>query len=195
VARKTPLCRRRRQIHFCFSSGSRIVTNSNLVDPKEIKSYWDLLQPKWRGQIGMTSPTHAGTGLAGATFLYMQKGLGPEFLKKLLTESKVVFYEDSVRLAEEVARGKLAIGVQVPEADMTRYTKENLPIRSHPRLKEGGYLSPGFGAVSLIDRPPHPNTVKVYVNWLLSREAQRAYSRGDKTPSFRIDVPRDDIPC
>jgi iron(III) transport system substrate-binding protein len=179
---------------FQGASGSRIVTNANLVDPKEIKSYWDLLQPKWRGKIGMTSPTHAGTGLAGATFFYMQKGLGPEFLKKLLTESKVVLYDDSVRLAEEVARGKIAIGVQVPEADMTRYAKENLPIRGHPRLKEGGYLSPGFGSVPLIERAPHPSAAKVYINWLLSREGQTAYSKGDKTPSFRVDVPRDDIP-
>ena len=180
---------------FQGASGSRIVTNAKLVNPKEIKSYWDLLQPKWRGKLGITSPTHAGTGLAGATFFYMQKELGPEFLRKLLIETKVVLYDDSARLAEEVARGKLAIGVQVPEADITRYAKENLPVRGHPRVKEGGYLSPGFGAVMLIDRAPHPNAAKVYVNWLLSREAQTIYSRGDKTPSFRLDVPREGIPA
>jgi len=174
---------------FQGASGSRLAINTNLVDPKEIKSYWDVLQSKWRGKIGMTSPTHAGTGLAGATFFYMQKGLGPEFLKKLLTETKVVLFDDSVRLAEEVARGKLAIGVQVPEADTLRYAKEKLPIRGHPRLQEGGYLSPGFGSVTLIDRAPHPNAAKVYINWLASRDGQTAYSKGDKTPSFRADVP------
>jgi iron(III) transport system substrate-binding protein len=170
-----------------------VAININLVDPKELKSYWDLLQPKWRGKIGITDPSHAGTGLAGATFFYMHKGLGPEFLKRLLTETKLVFFEDSARLAEEVARGKLGIGVQVPEADLTRYAVERLPIQGHARLKEGAYLSPGFGSVMLLDRAPHPNAAKVYINWLLSKEGQSAYIKGDKTPSFRLDVPRDEI--
>src|SRR5215475_5610079 len=33
-----------------FNGGTRIVVayNTKLVDPKEINSYWDLLQPKWK---------------------------------------------------------------------------------------------------------------------------------------------------
>jgi len=182
-----------RILAFQGSAGSRVAINTSLVDPKEISSYWDLLQPKWQGKIGMTNPSHAGTGLAGATFFYLQKGLGPEFLKRLLTETKVTLFDDSLRLAEAVARGQLAIGVQVPEGDLMRYAKEKLPIQGQPGLKEGGYLSPGFGSVMILKQAPHPNAAKVYINWLLSREGQLAYSLGDKTPSFRLDVPRDHV--
>lgn len=66
---------------FQGASGSRIITNTNLVKPEEVKSYWDLLQPKWRGKLGITSPTHAGTGLAGATFFTCRRNSALNFLE------------------------------------------------------------------------------------------------------------------
>jgi len=34
--------------------------NSKLVDPNELKSYWDLLNPKWKGKIIALDPTWGG---------------------------------------------------------------------------------------------------------------------------------------
>ena len=54
--------------------------------------------------------------------------------------------------------------------------------------------------VSLANRPPHPNTAKLFINWLLSREGQIAYQRhsakaeGSAPDSFRIDIPKDEVP-
>jgi ABC-type Fe3+ transport system substrate-binding protein len=36
--------------------------NTKLVDPKEIKSYWDFLNPKWKGKILLLEPASGGTG-------------------------------------------------------------------------------------------------------------------------------------
>ena len=40
---------------YIFASDLTVLTsfayNTQLVDPKEIKSYWDFLHPKWRGKI------------------------------------------------------------------------------------------------------------------------------------------------
>ncbi len=43
---------------FSFNGISRVdvVYNKDLVDPKELKSYWDLLNPKWKGKIVAFSP-------------------------------------------------------------------------------------------------------------------------------------------
>jgi ABC-type Fe3+ transport system substrate-binding protein len=51
-----------------------------------------------------------------------------------------------------------------------------------------------------MNRAPHPNAAKVFVNWLLSREGQTAFQRvismpGDAKNSRRIDVPKDHIPA
>ena len=42
--------------------------------------------------------------------------------------------------------------------------------------------------------PPHPNALRVYLNWLLSREGQLAFSKATVVPSLRLDVPRDHLP-
>ena len=57
-----------------------------------------------------------------------------------------------------------------------------------------------FGQLALMNRAPHPNAAKVFVNWLLSREGQSAFQRIISTPgeaknSRRIDVPKDHIPA
>ena len=31
--------------------GVEVSINTNLVNPKELTSYWDLLNPKWKGKI------------------------------------------------------------------------------------------------------------------------------------------------
>jgi hypothetical protein len=40
--------------------GVEVTFNTNLVNPKELKSYWDLVTPKWKGKIVATDPRVAG---------------------------------------------------------------------------------------------------------------------------------------
>lgn len=46
----------------------------------------------------------------------------------------------------------------------------------------------GFGTVSLMDRAPHPNAAKVYINWLLSKKGQSDWKKSQRN-SRRLDVP------
>src|SRR5262249_49909747 len=50
------------QYLFSINGENRIVLgfNTKLVNPAEIKSYWDLLQPKWKGKIVAYDPTLGG---------------------------------------------------------------------------------------------------------------------------------------
>jgi ABC-type thiamine transport system substrate-binding protein len=54
-----------------------IFVNPNLVNPREFKSYKDLLHPKWRGKIAMDDPTRAGPGQATFTFFYIHPSSAP----------------------------------------------------------------------------------------------------------------------
>ena len=46
----------------------------------------------------------------------------------------------------------------------------------------------------MVKNTPHPNTVKLYLNYLLSNEGQIAWSRASGLASLRRDVPKDHIP-
>jgi len=54
-------------------------------------------------------------------------------------------------------------------------------------------LTAGFGSVVLIQRAPHRNAVKVYLNWLLSKDGQLEWSKASGYLSRRLDVPRDHL--
>jgi ABC-type Fe3+ transport system substrate-binding protein len=57
----------------------------------------------------------------------------------------------------------------------------------------GGYLSASAGSALLVQGAPHPNAAKVFLNWLLSRDGQTAYSTTVEQASRRTDVPRDHL--
>jgi ABC-type Fe3+ transport system substrate-binding protein len=67
-------------------------------------------------------------------------------------------------------------------------------------LKEGMGITSSSGNLGLVNRPPHPNAAKVYLNWFLSREGQltlqNEYAKAKVTASnsLRIDISKDMVP-
>jgi ABC-type Fe3+ transport system substrate-binding protein len=53
--------------------------------------------------------------------------------------------------------------------------------------------------VALVNRAPHPNAAKVFINWLLSRNGQISLQKrtaGAESPadSLRVDIPKEGVP-
>ena len=176
--------------------------NTKLVNPAEIKSYWDMLNPKWKGKIVAYDPTLGGSGDA-MRFFYHQKSLGPDFIKRVLTETDLVISTDTRQMGDWLAGGKFAMSIFAPisRMDLDVMQVQGLPVAwfDPEHLKEGAYITAGSGGVALINKAPHQNAAKVALNWLLSREGQIAYQRiftegNDGPDSLRIDIPKDKVP-
>jgi iron(III) transport system substrate-binding protein len=179
-----------------FYRKSPFVFNSNLVSGGEFNSYWDLLKPKWKGKIGMKNPNRAGGGQSNAVFWYTTDGLGKEFLRALFAQQEITIFEDDRPQLDFVAHGKHLVSIGLGDAPTTEAINKGLPIRlvDPARLKEGTYITAGIGGVVVIRETPHPNATKVYLNWLLSREAQTAWSKAAGNVSARRDVSVDHLP-
>jgi len=172
--------------------------NSKLVDIKEFKSYWDLLNSKWKGKIEARDIREAGPGAGNTRFFYYHSDLGPPFIRKLFGEMDATLFRDFRQGPDWLATGKFSICFF---CDVDVLKQQGLPVDTFgPRVfKEGGGLVQQFGTLSFVDRAPHPNAGKVFINWLLSRRGQIALQRSQanaESPadSLRIDIPKDDVP-
>jgi iron(III) transport system substrate-binding protein len=172
--------------------------NTKLVDVKEFASYWDLLKPKWKGKIEARDIREAGPGAGNTRFFYYHPELGPAFIRKLFGETDVTLFRDFRQGPDWLATGKYAICFF---CDVEILKQQGLAVDTFgpTAFKEGGGLVQQFGTLALVNRAPHPNAAKVFINWLLSRRGQIALQKRTSTgespaDSLRIDIPKDDVP-
>ena len=60
-------------------------------------------------------------------------------------------------------------------------------------LKEASRVSPGGGALYALDRAPHPNAQRFFLNWWLTKEGQSMMQRGSGDHSLREDISLDGV--
>jgi iron(III) transport system substrate-binding protein len=159
--------------------------NTDLVKPNEVRSFDDFLAPKWKGKIGFLDPRTPGGGDSNWSFMWQVKG--EEYLKKLAAQDLYLGRDQRV-LAESLARGRVALMIGNTYYSFMPFIKAGLPIKPLPTPKEGTFGTGGSGNLAIIKTPAHPNSTKVFVNWLLSREGQEVVSRGLGQATRRLDV-------
>lgn len=169
--------------------------NKTLVNPKEFTSYRDFLDPKWKGKIVATDVRKPGPGAAPARWIYKHPQLGPEYLKQLFGQMDMVLSNDQRQMVDWLAQGRYPLGLFINSTDVRQAAAQGLPVGviEGEASKEGALISAGWGAVALVDRAPHPNAAKLFINWLLSREGQDTWQKETKEPSLRTDLPKDDV--
>lgn len=116
---------------------------------------------------------------------------GEDFVRKLLAQDVAVMPQ-SRQLAEALVRGRYPIAFGISISDLETFTQEGLTQNAKPiapDTREGTRINTGFGNLLLINKPPHPNAAKVFANWLLSADGQKAYVEATAVNSRRLDVP------
>ena len=178
-------------------SSAQLSFNARLVNPGGFKSHWDLLNPKWRGKIVSLDPRDTGLG-ATMQFLYFHPELGAEFIRKFFGGMDMTFSKNFRQMTDWLAQGKFAVCMGCKDSQQAK--NQGLPVDDFETSswKEGGSFSTGGGSLSLLNRAPHPNAAKVFINWFLSRKGQIALQKlgdpDDPPSSRRIDIPKDDVP-
>ncbi len=181
---------------FVFEGTPRsgeITYNTKLVNPSEIKSYWDLLNPKWKGKIVSVDPLVSGPISAAHIFFYKQADLGAEFLRRLHADTDIAIVRSNEQMLDWLSAGKFAFGIGARDVDTAMM--QGLPLMQFlpGSLKEGSSVTAYNGTLSYFNRAPHPNAAKVAVNWLLSREGQTAWLDANQKTGGLYDSLREDI--
>ncbi len=189
---------------FKYASGpsADLAYNTKLVNPDEIKSLWDLLDSKWKGKIITLHPRVRGG--RSYRYYYYNAELGPPYLKRLFGEMDLAASRDVRQITDWLAAGKYAIAFRLaPDAATLDEAKaQGLPVNwfGPGHFKEAIPITGGGNYIGMINKAPHPNVAKIFMNWFLSREGQTAVQRlnaaqAEGVDSLRIDIPKDMIPA
>jgi iron(III) transport system substrate-binding protein len=179
-----------------------VAFNKNLVDVKDFKSYWDLVNPKWKSKIVAFDPRASGYGATAARFFYHHPELGPQFLKRFYSEMDVTLYRQIPQGEDWLATGKFALCL-CRHQSIGEAMQQGLPVDvvdAHA-LKEAAPLGSNSETMALISKAPHPNAAKLFINWFLSKEGQLDFQQisvngpEGALSSLRMDIPKEGIPA
>jgi ABC-type Fe3+ transport system substrate-binding protein len=139
--------------------------NTRLVPPANVpKSFWDLVDPKWKGQLLMDE--NESKWMAGM-MSYYSEAKTVDLLRKLATQ-EIQFRVGHTLIQTLAAAGERPIVVVAFANGVERLKKDRAPI---DWVAVEPIIGLTFG-LALVKDAPHPNCAKLFIDYLLSKEGQ-----------------------
>ena len=159
-----------------YASGTLLGYNSRQVKRAEIpKTYDELLNPRWKNAIAIDSNKIEW-------FAMLLKLKGRPFMEKLAALNPTI-RDGNTLVLQLLAAGEFPLSAGVYE-----YSIEDLKTKGAPVDWFG--LEPVITytvAASLPSQPNNPNSAKLFIEWLLSKEGQEVINQYGRVP-IRDDV-------
>lgn len=157
----------------------------NTNDVKKIPtSYSDLLNPEYKGRIGIVNPNYSESALYTVVTLAQSEEFGWDYFVRLY-ENKLQIMKDDTSLNQAIADGELDMGITVDF--MVRELKNksyDIPI-DYIYPEEGVVLIPS--PIAIVRDCQNLPAAQVFVDFILSKEGQKLLSSQGITP-VRLDV-------
>jgi iron(III) transport system substrate-binding protein len=150
---------------------STIAVNTEEVkDADTPKSWKDLLDPKWKGKIGMPSMDAGGSALTLYAFLRLK--VAPDYWPRLAANEPRI-YATAAPVVNDLVRGRTAVGLSGASSYLQQI-ENKAPVKIvFPA--EGLAAFGEIGNVTAAAR--HPNAARLYMNWILSARGSAMVSR------------------
>ena len=153
--------------------------NTNLIPPGTApKSLRDLLDPRWKGKMAITSTTTGSRWIGNAL-----EALGREFLDKLAEQDISVQDMAPASLINLVVSGEIPLSPTIFDANVTLAKQKGAPVEWRP-------LEPvvtTVGSAGLLTRASNPHSALLFIDYLLSKEGQQLIMKGG------LWSPREDV--
>jgi iron(III) transport system substrate-binding protein len=178
-----------------FAARARVfIVNTEREDPAEIRSMWDLFDPRWSGKVAMARPL-AGTTLThmAALFEVLGEEEGRRYVEtaaRLASEGKLQLATGNAHVMRLVREGQCAFGWTDTD-DFNVAREEGCPVAAVYPDQDGVGTLLVPNTIAILADAPHPESARRFVDWALRPEieAELARSRSAQVP-VRASVPR-----
>ncbi len=168
-----------------FAARARVIIyNTGMISEADApKTMQDLLNPRWKGRIGVAKPFFGTTATHAAAIYHWQGGQALVDYFKALQANETRFLTGNATVRDMVANGTLVAGLTDTD-DVWGALEQGLPVAMiYPDgANEGTLLIPN--TVALIKNGPNPEGGRKLIDALLSPETEAllAEMRGKQIP-------------
>ncbi|HEY7318667.1 MAG TPA: extracellular solute-binding protein [Candidatus Binatia bacterium] len=153
--------------------------NTALIPPATApRSLKDLIDPKWKGKMAITSTTTGVRWIGNAL-----DTMGREYLDKMADQEVSVQDMAPAALIGLIGSGEVPMSPTIFDANVTIAKQKGSPVEWRP-------LEPvvtTVGSSALMSKAPNPYTALLFIDFLLSKEGQQLIMKGG------LWSPREDI--
>jgi iron(III) transport system substrate-binding protein len=167
-----------------YSNVRVVAFNTRLVAKDKVpRTYEDLLDPSWRGLIGFPEGQYSW-------YATMLSVLGDDSGRKFfagLSRQQLQYRASQVLITQFVAAGEFNLGF-VYDNQVLRFKKEGAPLAVAPLP----FVTKNMHPLGLAAAAPHPNSAKLFIDFVLSRQGQTLMKNLGRVVS-RTDIPQEEI--
>lgn len=170
-----------------YWTAARLISVAMAYDSRKVsqtrapKAWSDLLNTHWKDKIGVKDAQTAGSAYAMYYFLREQYGVA---YWQQLAALRPRLYKTGAALLKGLRDGEIEVAAGVMEADLA--ANASGPVKK-VWPSDGVPLIPG--PIGILSRAPHPDAAKLFVNFTLSPEGQKALRDLRGAYPSRSDIP------
>jgi iron(III) transport system substrate-binding protein len=187
---------------YSFAARARVLLVNTKMVPRKAdrpRGLFDLLKPRWKGQVAMAKPEF-GTTATQAACLF--QALGKKEARRFylgLRDNGVQIRAGNKQVAEGVGNGEVAVGLTDTD-DALEEVKAGHPVAIIFPDRDGDRAHPNLGTlfipntVAIVRGSPDPEGARRLVDYLLSAEVETRLAEGGShqiplNPTVRAKLP------
>jgi iron(III) transport system substrate-binding protein len=144
--------------------------NKKILPAKDVPKKWeDLLDPKWKGKLGVINSTHHWARLAAGPW-GEEKTI--DFIKKLSAQQPIL--SRAGEMAQRLILGEVLISATLQDSQLHEAKDSGAPLVFAEDVQP--VISPEYH-VGVLKNAPHPNVGHLFVIFMASPEVQKLWEK------------------
>ena len=144
--------------------------NKKTLPAKDVPTKWeDLLDPKWKGKLGVINSTHHWGRLAAGPW-GEEKTI--DFIKKLSAQKPLL--TRAGEMAQRLILGEVLISATLQDSQLHQSMESGAPLAFAEQVQP--VISPEYH-VGVLKNAPHPNAAHLFVAFMASPEVQAIWEK------------------